>query len=120
MPIVKLYTNHKVTENFAKDFTTFLSTTLNKPNSSIFIIIKDQEKLTVGGESDDRIVVLELKAVGIINNTSNVGFSQAITNYLTQAIDVKPEKVIIDFALLDPGFVGKSGTTVEEMQKSKQ
>uniref|UniRef100_A0A914YN10 L-dopachrome isomerase n=1 Tax=Panagrolaimus superbus TaxID=310955 RepID=A0A914YN10_9BILA len=117
MPIVKLYTNHKVTENFGKDFSAFLSTTLNKPSSGLFVIVKDQEALTLGGESDDRIVVLELKAVGILNNTSNIGFSRAITEYLTQCIDVKPERCIIDFVTLDPGFIGRQGTTVEELLK---
>lgn len=55
-----------------------------------------------------------------MNKSANVKFSEAITKYLSSTIDVKLDKIIIDFTPLDPGFVGKQGTTVEELLKSKQ
>uniref|UniRef100_A0A914R0D9 Macrophage migration inhibitory factor n=1 Tax=Panagrolaimus davidi TaxID=227884 RepID=A0A914R0D9_9BILA len=113
MPIVKLYTNQKVRDGFAVAFSKFLSILLNKPSFGLFVVVKDQNMMSHDNNADERVCVLEIKAIKIFNNQDNVGYAKGITDYLSKELNCKQEKIVIDFVALNPGFVGRHATTVE-------
>uniref|UniRef100_A0A7E4V1H5 L-dopachrome isomerase n=1 Tax=Panagrellus redivivus TaxID=6233 RepID=A0A7E4V1H5_PANRE len=122
MPIAILSTNRPIADahEFASLFTKKLGAILDKAPESIYVKIEDKATLARGGEHDDRVIYLHIKAVNVFNPESNVRFSAEITQYLVESIQASPDKTIIEFTPLDPNFVGKQFTTIAESLKSSQ
>lgn len=117
MPILTVNTNvnsQKVPANFKTNATNVVAKTLGKPESYIAIHVNAEQDISFGN-TDEPAALCSLLSIGALSTTSNKKHSKAITQFLTEALGIKPDRIYISFEDCNKANVGFNSTTFDDL-----
>ena len=113
MPYFSIETNQTVdpasNQDLMKKTSAFIAELLGKPESYVMIAIKPGTPLIFSG-SDEPAAFVRLKSIGLPKERCTE-FSEKICSYVEQELEVPPERVFIDFKVLERDLFGWNGKT---------
>ena len=113
MPYFSIETNQTLdpasTRDLMKRTSTFIAELLGKPESYVMIAIKPGTPLIFAG-SDEPAAFVRLKSIGLSRERCTE-FSEKICSYVEKELKVPPDRVFIDFKVLEKDLFGWNGKT---------
>ena len=113
MPYFSIETNQAfdsaTNRNLMKKTSRFIAELLTKPESYVMIAIKPGTPLIFAG-SDEPAAFVRLKSIGLSRERCTE-FSEKICSYVEQELKVPPDRVFIDFKVLERDMFGWNGKT---------
>ena len=113
MPFFKIETNHQAaasdTEALLVKSSKLIAEMLGKPEQYVMVSI-ETDKLMMFGGNHDMTAFVQLKSIGLpVDQCAE--FSARICRFLSDELDIKPDRVFIDFANLERNMFGWNGST---------
>ena len=108
MPYFSIETNQTFdpasNQDLMKKTSTFIAELLGKPESYVMIAIKPGTDLIFAG-NDEPAAFVRLKSIGLPRERCTE-FSEKICSYVEQELKVPPDRVFIDFKVLERDLFG--------------
>lgn len=115
MPFLDLQTNlpaSSFNEDFLKKFTSVTAAALGKPEDRMNVVVHPALPMLIGG-SCSPCVVLSVSAIGVTDTADkNKEHSSKMFSFLSGALGLSEDRVVIQFHALQPHQVGKNGTVM--------
>jgi phenylpyruvate tautomerase PptA (4-oxalocrotonate tautomerase family) len=113
MPYLKLQTNKQLSKDkkdqVLQDLTALLSKDLSKPEKYIMIECNDDQSMFFGG-SDEYLVFIDLRSINLPEESTSK-LSASLANFVKSQLEIKPERVFINFTSYPRHMWGFNGTT---------
>jgi phenylpyruvate tautomerase PptA (4-oxalocrotonate tautomerase family) len=113
MPYLKIQTNVNVPENRMKSTMAKLSQLtakqLGKPESYVMVALQPGIAMMLGGNPDP-LAFVELKSIGLPESKTS-SLSKAICEALESELNIRKDRIYIEFANADGGMWGWNGGT---------
>jgi phenylpyruvate tautomerase PptA (4-oxalocrotonate tautomerase family) len=108
MPYFSIQTNQTIEENARTELvqaaSAFIGQLLGKPESYVMVAIQPDTPMSFGGDDAPTAMVL-LKSIGLPRERCGE-LSQKICQFLEQRLDIRPERIFIDFKVVEGGLFG--------------
>lgn len=111
MPYIKVQTNQKVEkeEELLKKLSAEMAEQLGKPESYIMTALEAGTKMTFAG-STEKTAFIQLKSIGLKESLTE-GLSQFICKFLETELEIKQNRIYIEFADAPGAMWGWDGGT---------
>ena len=113
MPFFKIETNQEFDESTVRTLieksSQFISSIVGKPEQYVMVLIDHGKDMMFVGNTEPAAMV-KLKSIGLPANKCNE-LASRICQFLNDEIDVKQDRVFIDFVDIDRNMFGWNGKT---------
>lgn len=113
MPYFAIQTNRNVAAQdqaaLGKASSAFVAELLGKPEAYVMTALSIGTPMTFGG-SDAPTAMVQLKSIGL-DRERCPELSKRICGFLQEQLNIPPERIFIDFKVLDGGLFGWNGKT---------
>lgn len=113
MPLVRIVTSAEPPAeagHLLRDLSALLARDLGKPESYVMTCLEPRARMTFGG-TDQPSCYVEVKNVGTFSPATTARLSTAITERVSTALGVSPDRIYIEFADAKPHLWGHDGGT---------
>jgi len=113
MPVFKLDTNvpaEKVTEQFLKQTSKVIASTLKKPESYVAVQVVPDQKIIFGGSSEP-CGNASLMSIGQLGIAENKKHAAVIYEHIEKTLGIPRDRFYITFTDCVPSVVGYNGST---------
>jgi len=118
MPLIRIVTSvatpagagPAATDALLRELSGLLSRELRKPESYVMTCLEPPARMTFGG-TDAPTCYVEVKNVGTLAPETTARLSAAVTERLSAALGVPPDRIYIEFADARPHMWGHDGGT---------
>ena len=111
MPYIKVQTNQKVKkeEELLKKLSAEMAEQLGKPESYIMTALEAETGMTFGGSSE-KTAFIQVKSIGLKKSMTE-DISKFICEFLEKELEIKQDRVYIEFADVPGAMWGWNGGT---------